>query len=112
MTRVDVDAACIAENVRVAGARWHGDPGRERMGIHPWCELEYAAVVEDSDRILADALTPAAWVLLARLGACTLEPDLPVQGIVLPPFSYQAPVMRPRATQRSPPQRKETRVPG
>ena len=105
MTRVDdIETARIVANEREAvGVMRHRDSGRERMGIRPCHELEYAAVVEDSDRILADALTPAVWVLLTRLAAGTLEPAVPAPPIMLPRCSYRVPVMRPRATQRSPP---------
>jgi len=106
MVRVDdIETARIAEHEReVAGAGRRGDAGWERLGIRLWHELEYAAVVEDSDRILADALTPAAWVLLTRLAAGILEPAAQAPPIVLLRSSYRVPVMRPRATQRSPPQ--------
>ncbi|MFI5436645.1 hypothetical protein ACHMZP_33400 [Rhodococcus baikonurensis] len=106
MVRVDdIETARTAEGgCAVVGARRCGDSGWERLGNWPWHELDYAAVVEDSDRILADALTPAAWVLLARLAAGILEPAARVPPIVVPCSSYQVPVMRPRATQRSPPQ--------
>ena len=40
----------------------------EREAVWPWHELDYALLEVDSDRILADALTPQAVVLLARLG--------------------------------------------
>lgn len=100
----DVEIARIAEDEReVVGGGHRGDSGWEAMGIHPWHDLEYAAVVGDSDRILADALTPAGWVLLMRIAACTLEPVGPTPPFALPPFSYRVPAMRPRATQRSPP---------
>jgi hypothetical protein len=105
MARVDdIETARVAEHTReVVGERRRGDSGWEQMGIRLWRELEYAAVVEDSDRILSDALTPAAWVLLTRLGACTFEPVVPAPPIMLPRYSYRVPVMRPRATQRAPP---------
>lgn len=105
MTRVDdIETARTAEHTRaVVGERRRGDSGWEQMGVHSWHQLEYAAVVEDSDQILQDALTPAAWVLLTRLAAGTLEPAAPAPPIMLPRYSYRVPVMRPRATQRSPP---------
>ncbi|MGG7104909.1 hypothetical protein [Rhodococcus sp. 24CO] len=106
MVRVDdVEIARIAEDEReVAGGGHRGDSGRERLDIRLWHDLEYAAVVRDSDRILADALTPAAWVLLTRIAGCTLDPGLPAPPFMLPRYTYRVPVMRPRATQRSPPQ--------
>jgi len=106
MVRVeDIETARTAEYEReVAGVGRSGDSGCERLGIRPWHDLEYAAVVADSDRILADALTPAAWALLTRLAAGTLGPGLAAAPIVLLRSSYRVPVMRPRATQRSPPQ--------
>ncbi|EME24527.1 hypothetical protein [Rhodococcus qingshengii] len=101
----DVEIARIAEGEReVAGGGRRGDSGWERLGIRLWHELEYAAVVEDSDRILADALTPAAWVLLTRIAGCTLDPGLVAPPIMMSRYTYRAPAMRPQATQRSPPQ--------
>lgn len=107
MTGVDdVESARIAEGEReVAGGGRRGDSGWERLDIRPPHELEYAAVLEDSDRILADALTPAAWVLLTRIEASAFEePVGPTPPMMLPRSTYGAPAMRPRATQRSPPQ--------
>jgi len=105
MVRVDdSETARSTEDEReVVGAGRCGGSGWERLGIRLWPDLEYVAVVQDSDRILADALTPAAWVLLARLAAGTLEPAVPAAPIMVPRSSYRVPVMRPRATQRSPP---------
>lgn len=106
MVRVDdVENGRIAgDEPEVAGGGRRGDSGWERLGLHSWHELEYAAVVEDSDRILADALTPAAWVLLTRMAGSTLDAGLVAPPIMVPRYSYRVPVMRPRATQRSPPQ--------
>jgi len=106
MTGVDdVESGRITEGEReVAGGGRRGDSGWERLDIRPWHELEYAAVMEDSDRILADALTPAAWVLLTRIAGCTLDPRLVAPPIMVSRYTYRAPVTRPRATQRSPPQ--------
>ncbi|OFV73784.1 hypothetical protein [Rhodococcus erythropolis] len=106
MVRVDgVEIARIAEGEReVVGGGRRDDSGWERLEIRLWHDLEYAAVVRDSDRILADALTPAAWVLLTRITGCTLDPGLAAPPIMLSRYSYRVPVMRPRATQRSPPQ--------
>lgn len=101
----DVEIDRIAEDEReVAGEGRRGDSEWERLGIRLWHDLEYAAVVEDSDRILADALTPAAWVLLTRIAGCTLDPGLVAPLIMMSRYTYRVPVMRPRATQRSPPQ--------
>lgn len=100
-----VEIARIAEGEReVVGGGRRGDSGWERLEIRLWHDLEYAAVVRDSERILADALTPAAWVLLTRIAGCTLDPGLPARPIMLPRYTYRVSVMRPRATQRSPPQ--------
>jgi len=106
MVRVDdSETARSTEDEReVVGAGRRGDSGWERLGIRLCRDLEYVAVVEDSDRILADALTPAALVLLTRLAAGILEPAARVPPIVVPRSSYRVPAMRPRATQRSPPQ--------
>jgi hypothetical protein len=107
MVRVDdIEAARVAEDGReVVGVGRCGDSGWERQGIRPWRDLDYAAVVADSDRILADALTPTGWVLLTRLAAGALKLATPAPPIMLSVSSCRVPVMRPRATQRSPPQR-------
>lgn len=106
MTGVDdVESARIAEDERgVAGGGRRDHSGWEGLDIRLWRDLEYAAVMGDSDRILADALTPAAWVLLTRIAGCTLDPRLVAPPIMVSRYTYRAPVMRPRATQRSPPQ--------
>lgn len=39
----------------------------EREAVRPWHELEYALLIADSDRLLADALTPQAVGLLRRM---------------------------------------------
>ncbi|BAH56157.1 hypothetical protein [Rhodococcus opacus] len=75
----------------------------ERETVWPWHELDYALLVADSDRILADALTPQAVVLLRRVatapaGPPRLSPLTPVGWTALPP-----PLPGIRATQRSPP---------
>ncbi|MFD7012740.1 hypothetical protein ACNJ7E_00980 [Rhodococcus sp. NM-2] len=75
----------------------------EREMIWPWHELEYAQLVADSDRILADALTPQAVVLLHRVATAPAGPPRPS-----PPTSPGWTVTAPpapgiRATQRSPP---------
>ncbi|MBC2640765.1 MULTISPECIES: hypothetical protein [unclassified Rhodococcus (in: high G+C Gram-positive bacteria)] len=74
-----------------------------REVVRMWHELEYALLVADSDRILADALTPQAVVLLARVATAPPGPPRPSPPapvwwtISVPP----APGIR--ATQRSPP---------
>lgn len=75
----------------------------EREGVWPWHELDYALLETDSDRILADALTPRAVVLLARLATEPAGRPRPS-----PPTSVSWTVSAPpapeiRATQRSPP---------
>ncbi|OQM77988.1 hypothetical protein B0E55_06146 [Rhodococcus sp. 66b] len=107
MVRVDdVESARIAEDEReVAGGGRRDHSGWEGLDIRLWHDLEYAAVMGDSDRILADALTPAAWVLLTRIEVGAFEgPVGPTPPMMLPRFTYRVPVTRPRATQRSPPQ--------
>ncbi|GAF45376.1 hypothetical protein [Rhodococcus wratislaviensis] len=74
-----------------------------REVVWPWHELDYAVLEADSDRILADALTPQAVVLLARLATAPAGPPRP-----FPPASMgwtvsAPPVPEIRATQRSPP---------
>ena len=75
----------------------------ERETMWPWHELDYALLIADSDRILADALTPQAVVLLHRVatapvGRARPSPPTPVGWTALPP-----PLPEIRATQRSPP---------
>lgn len=75
----------------------------EREVMWPWHELEYAQLVADSDRILADALTPQAVALLHRVATAPAGPPRPS-----PPASPGWTVSAPpapeiRATQRSPP---------
>nr|WP_271210772.1 hypothetical protein [Rhodococcus wratislaviensis]GLK36287.1 hypothetical protein GCM10017611_31440 [Rhodococcus wratislaviensis] len=75
----------------------------EREAVWPWHELDYAVLEADSDRLLADALTPQAVVLLARLATAPAGPPRPS-----PPASRGWTVSAPpipeiRATQRSPP---------
>ena len=79
----------------------------EREAVWPWHELDYALLEVDSDRILADALTPQAVVLLARLGNGPADPPRPS-----PPAAVSwtvswtvsaPPAPEIRATQRSPP---------
>lgn len=106
MVRVDdIETARSTEDEReVVGVGRCGDSGWERLGIRPWRDLDYVAVVEDSDRILADALTPTGWVLLVKHAAGALKPAAPAPPIMVFVSSCRVPVMRPRATQRSPPQ--------
>ena len=77
--------------------------------VRPWQEFEYARLVADSDRILADALTPQAVVLLHRVGtvrAGVRHPAPPVS----PGWTVSAvPAPQIRATQRSPPSPRHTR---
>ncbi|PBC40011.1 hypothetical protein CJ179_33380 [Rhodococcus sp. ACS1] len=75
----------------------------DREVVWPWHELDYTLLEADSDRILADALTPQAVVLLARLATAPAGPACPS-----PPASMSWTVSAPpapeiRATQRSPP---------
>lgn len=75
----------------------------EREVPWPWHELEYQLLVADSDRILADALTPQAVVLLKRVttgDAGPLHPSPPTTRSWSVPA---APVREIRAKQRSPP---------
>ena len=79
----------------------------ERETVWPWHELDYALLVADSDRILADALTPQAVVLLHRVatasaGRSRSSPPTPVWWTALAP-----PLPEIRATQRSPPRAKK-----
>ncbi|MFD9670138.1 hypothetical protein [Rhodococcus sp. NPDC059968] len=74
-----------------------------RKVVWPWHELDYAVLGADSDRILADALTPQAVVLLAGLATAPAGPSRPS-----PPASVwwtvsAPPVPEIRASQRSPP---------
>lgn len=79
------------------------DPEPTECEVWPWHELEYAMFVADSDRILADALTPQPVVLLEQVGCrCTdaahPHPDWDASWGPAP-----APVGEIRAKQRSPP---------
>ncbi|MFD6860287.1 hypothetical protein ACFWCF_23495 [Rhodococcus sp. NPDC060090] len=76
---------------------------RAREVIRPWHELDYAAYVTDSDRILADALTPHAAAMLMRLAAAQpAAPRLHCPASVSWSVS-SCPVPERQATQRSPP---------
>ncbi len=79
----------------------------DRETVWPWHELDYALLVADSDRILADALTPQAVVLLHRVATASAgpprsSPPTPVWWTALAP-----PLPEIRATQRSPPRAKK-----
>ena len=71
--------------------------------VRPWHELDYELLVADSDRILADALTPQAAILLAAMATARSgpwhrpRPRWSGWPVTAPP----APQIR--ATQRSPP---------
>lgn len=58
----------MAQAIVVTGA-YATEPSErtECEAVRPWHELEYALLVSDSDRLLADALTPQAVSLLRRL---------------------------------------------
>lgn len=80
--------------------------------VRPWHELEYALLVADSDRILADALTPRTVVLLNRVATAPAGPPHPS-----PPSSEWWTVTAPpapdvRAPQRSPPRSQRNRATG
>ena len=75
----------------------------EREMVWPWHELEYAQLVADSDRILSDALTPQAVVLLHQVATAPAGPPRPSPP-VSPGWTASAPpAPEIRATQRSPP---------
>ncbi|WP_257890505.1 hypothetical protein [Rhodococcus sp. USK10] len=75
----------------------------EREVMWPWHELEYAQLVADSDRILADALTPQAVALLHRVATAPAGPPRP-SPLTPPGWTVTAPPTPGiRATQRSPP---------
>lgn len=74
-----------------------------REEVWPWHELEYAVLVADSDRILADALTPQAVVLLAQVATAPAGPPRPVSPVSEWWTVSAAPAPGVRATQRSPP---------
>ena len=76
--------------------------------VWPWHELEYALLVADSDRILADALTPQAVVLLHQVATAPVGPPRPSPP-VSPGWTVSAPPAPGiRATQRSPPRAGKT----
>jgi len=71
--------------------------------VWPWHELDYALLEADSDRILTDALTPQAVVLLARLATAPAGPACPSPSTSVPWPVSAPPAPQIRATQRSPP---------
>ncbi|WAM18981.1 hypothetical protein [Rhodococcus sp. JS3073] len=75
----------------------------EHEVVWPWHELDYAVLEADSDRILADALTPQAVVLLTRLATATAGPPRPSSPASMGWTVSAPPVPEIRATQRSPP---------
>ena len=89
--------------IRVTAAPGTGSPRIARAVVRPWHELDYELLVADSDRILADALTPQAAVLLATMATARSgpwhrpRPRWSGWPVTAPP----APQIR--ATQRSPP---------
>ncbi|MFF2112477.1 hypothetical protein [Rhodococcus koreensis] len=90
--------------IMVTAAPGTGSPERlARAAVRPWHELDYELLVADSDRILADALTPQAVALLATVATARSgpwhrpRPRWSGWPVTAPP----APQIR--ATQRSPP---------
>jgi len=81
------------------------NPGErtERETVWPWHELDYALLVADSDRILADALTPQAVVLLHRVATAPAGPPRPSPPAPVWWTVTEPPLPEIRATQRSPP---------
>ena len=75
----------------------------EREVVWPWHKLDYALLEVDSDRILADALTPQAVVLLARLATTSAGPPRPSLPTAVSWTVSAPPAPEIRATQRSPP---------
>ena len=75
--------------------------------VRPWHELDYELLVADSDRILADALTPQAAALLATMATARSgsrhrpRPRWSGWPVTAPPAPQT------RATQRSPPRGNE-----
>ncbi|MDF3313322.1 hypothetical protein P3H15_51375 [Rhodococcus sp. T2V] len=75
----------------------------ETAVVWPWHELDYTLLAADSDRILADALTPQAVVLLTRLATAPAGPPLPSAPASTAWTMSEPPTPQVRATQRSPP---------
>lgn len=74
-----------------------------RQVVWPWHDLDYAVLEADSDHILADALTPQAVVLLARLATTPAGPPRPSPPASMGWTVSAPPVPEIQATQRSPP---------
>ncbi|ABG95370.1 MULTISPECIES: hypothetical protein [Rhodococcus] len=81
----------------------------EREVVWPWHELEYALLVADSDRLLADALTPQAVVLLHQVATAPAAPPRPSPLASVSWTVSIPPVPEIRATQRSPPRPEKDR---
>lgn len=77
----------------------------EREVAWPWHELEYALLETDSDRILAEALTPQAVVLLTRVATDRDDRSRSSSPTSVLWSSPAAPAPEIRAKQRSPPVR-------
>ncbi|MFC9361978.1 hypothetical protein ACFTZB_36075 [Rhodococcus sp. NPDC057014] len=75
----------------------------ESAVVWPWHELDYTLLAADSDPILADALTPQAVVLLARLATAPAGPRRPSAPASTAWTISEPPTAAIRATQRSPP---------
>jgi len=75
----------------------------EREVVRPWHELDYALRVADSDRILADALTPQSVVLLHRVATERSGWSHPSASAGSGWTVTAPPAPEIRATQRSPP---------
>ncbi|MFC9363856.1 hypothetical protein ACFTZB_45810, partial [Rhodococcus sp. NPDC057014] len=64
----------MTPTIMVTAAPGSGSPRIARAVVRPWHELDYELLVADSDRILADALTPQAAVLLATMATARSGP--------------------------------------
>jgi hypothetical protein len=71
--------------------------------IRSWAEIEYELLLADSDRLLAEALTPQAVVLLRWVTVGTTGSPRPLPLPSAPWTPSAAPVPEIRAKQRSPP---------
>ncbi|MEU2001399.1 hypothetical protein ACH47B_10625 [Rhodococcus sp. NPDC019627] len=71
--------------------------------IRPWSEIEYHVLLADSDRLLAEALTPQAVVLLGLVTMGTTGSPRPLPLPSAPWTPSTAPIPEIRAKQRSPP---------
>jgi hypothetical protein len=74
-----------------------------REVVWPWHELDYAVLEAEADRILADAHTPQAVVLLARVATALAGPRRPSRSASGSWTVSAPPAPQIRATQRSPP---------